>query len=1293
MSNHNDIQLQIIDWYSRDHENQEDSSDEISSDDSNPKSNIRPDNSKYKIYLFGKDENNSTYTIEVNKFTPYFYIKLPDASKSTDKKSQRIIQKFVQDKLWNKYKHCLLGVNILYRHSFRNFDNKKMYRFARLKFSNIASMRRAINIFQDSQYNELTGKSKKFPKQIYIPRLPGINNSKYQYDLYENNIDPLLKFIHHSKIKPVGWIKLEKNKYRYKNTQDAIREFHSQNIIETDWINVNPITNNNNSSIKIMAFDIECDSSHGDFPVPKKDCIKTAREIYNNYMKLDQNYKKLLAINDSKYKELHKLLDNKMEFCEKCINACLKTNGDSSIDISELFLKIKPTRESIKNVIDDIAPLLILSNSTNSIEKKKHSTYTINKINKILNNNFGSVHGDQTIQIGMSFLKYGDRVPYKNYMLTYDPTGTCDKLNNSQTESYKTEKELLLRFNKIIMNEDPDILTGWNTDGFDTPWLFKRADELNINYKFNYLSRIKTYESKLKEKQIKGPTGELIVKEYVDIPGRIQMDMLPLVQKSYNLDSYKLDNVSATFINGKIKDIIIKDEMSIIYSDSLEGLNNGNYIVLNKQDGYLENKYEEGKKFQIYDIDQKTSCFKINSPLKIENKDFTKYNWCLGKDDITPQDIFDLQKKGPKQRSTLAYYCMMDVILCHELLIKLSILTNNIGMANVCLNPLSWIIQRGQGIKILSLTSYFLKKNKYLLPYLYKDTFDKEGFEGAVVLDPNPGIYIDEPVAVLDYGSLYPSSMIERNLSHDSIVDSNDSQYLGDIGARRIKNLGYFGHEDVTYDVFKTIYTASGAVKGKEKIGTKTVRYVQYSDPKENGKKGLIPEILRYLLKARKTTRNKIKYKTVITDDGTEYIGLYDKDKQTVTTPDSLSDLSGKNIVSIIDTYSDFQKQNFDGEQLAYKITANSLYGQIGAKTSDIYYKEIAASTTATGRERLVIAQEYAENPSNYPQKLNNGETIYLKNKVVYGDTDSIFIRYQTLDNNGVPLKGRDSRKKSIELAQYTEKEIQKTKLRHPQVLEYEKTFDPFILLSKKRYVGNLYETDPDKFKLKSMGIVLKRRDNAPIVKIVYGGIIDIIMKQKKITPAINFLRRTLRDLVNGKYGIETLILSKTLSSYYKDPDRIAHKVLADRMAERDPGNKPQVNDRIPFVYITTDHLKNKKNILQGDKIEHPDYILKNKLVPDYEFYITNQIMKPVSQIFGLRLKDLPGFAISRIDEFDNIYKKQLLKGKSINESIKKMLDEKNKEASKILFRDILRILENKRLKNTEITSFFTSRN
>ena len=50
-------------------------------------------------------------------------------------------------------------------------------------------------------------------------------------------------------------------------------------------------------------------------------------------------------------------------------------------------------------------------------------------------------------------------------------------------------------------------------------------------------------------------------------------------------------------------------------------------------------------------------------------------------------------------------------------------------------------------------------------------------------------------------------------------------------------------------------------------------------------------------------------------------------------------------------------------------------------------------------------------------------------------------------------------------------------------------------LLSKKRYVGMLYETNPNKCKMKSMGIVLKRRDNAACVKDCYGRVVDMLMK------------------------------------------------------------------------------------------------------------------------------------------------------------------------------------------------------
>ena len=145
--------------------------------------------------------------------------------------------------------------------------------------------------------------------------------------------------------------------------------------------------------------------------------------------------------------------------------------------------------------------------------------------------------------------------------------------------------------------------------------------------------------------------------------------------------------------------------------------------------------------------------------------------------------------------------------------------------------------------------------------------------------------------------------------------------------------------------------------------------------------------------------------------------------------------------------------------------------------------------------------------------------------------------------------------------------------------LEYEKIFMPCALLSKKRYVGMFYEEDPNK----CMGIVLKRRDNAPIVKDVYGGIIDILMKDKDIEKVVVFLKQCLQYMIEEKYPIEKLVITKSLRSNYKNPKQIAHKVLADRMGDRDPGNKRLSGDRIPFAYI-----KKTGKCLQGDRIEHP---------------------------------------------------------------------------------------------------------
>tara|TARA_B110000211_G_scaffold221781_1_gene269795 strand:- start:4310 stop:7627 length:3318 start_codon:yes stop_codon:yes gene_type:complete len=1103
--------------------------------------------------------------------------------------------------------------------------------------------------------------------------------------------------------------------------------------MECDWKDVKKSEDHGNTAIKIMAYDIEADSSHGDFPLPIKDYTKFARELYNSYYK----FKKELQ--DNSINDHHRsLLSDKVAFCYECLIKAF-TTGSEELDINKIFIKkgYRVSKTVLRELSTRVAELLIISTTKNSIELKRHNMNQIEKINNILNNNLtfdevkrlisdisgedeitnwkyrditshfppykgfvskgdiaklidhyddgeiGSelssplppIKGDQTIQIGMSFIKYGSQVPYKNYMLTLRD---CDTLHDAQTECYDSEAELLLRFTEIIQQENPEIISGWNTDGFDTPWLFKRAAELNIMDTFGKMSKLTEFDSSLKRKQKKGHTGELVSVDYVDIVGRIQLDLLPLVRKAYNLNSYKLDNVSAEFIKGNITSKTYNEQVdeTTIYSKNVSGINERNFVNFKIQDGYLDNKYNDGQKFEIFEIDTTTHSFKVNGRVDLDMDKVC--SWCLGKDDVSPKDIFRLQNGSSADRYIIAKYCMMDVILCIELLNKLELLTNNIGMANVCKNPLSWIIHRGQGIKILSLVAYYLKDKNYLLPFLYKDSFDREGYEGAVVLDPNPGIYIDRPIAVLDYSSLYPSSMIECNLSHETIIHESATKYLGDAGGALLNKKGY-DFEDITYDRYKTIYTPSGLVKAKLKVGEKVVRYVQYRD----GTKGIIPNILNHLLSARKNARKKIKYKT-ITTEGATYSGVYNSTTHTITLENNeIVDIIPESIQTITDSYSDFEKKILDGLQLAFKVTANSLYGQLGAKTSDIYYKEIAASTTAVGRDRLLIARDFAIDSANYPQTLNNGEVIYLKNKITYGDTDSIFVEFECIDGERTVLVGREARKRSIELAVQTEKQMAKI-LKKPQYLEYEKTFDPFILLSKKRYVGNLYEHDPDSYKRKCMGIVLKRRDNSPIVKVIYGGIIDIIMKEKSIYPAITYLRKTLRELVKGKFGMETLVVTKTLASYYKDPNRIAHKVLADRMGDRDPGNRPEINDRIPYIYI----YHKKKQALQGDRIEHPKYIRDHDLKPDYEFYITNQIMKPVSQIFALCLKDLPGFT-GNISEFDNKYHVYKNKGKSENDSLKYMLECKRKEAAKILFRDILRILKNKRENNTLITDFF----
>ena len=907
------------------------------------------------------------------------------------------------------------------------------------------------------------------------------------------------------------------------------------------------------------------------------------------------------------------------------------------------------------------------------LNNPKHSRETkISIVSDTLGSIFPKVEGDKVTFIGSTFVKYGKNgnQPYLNNCIVLN---TCDNLHdevpNSEIETYTTEADVLLAWTRLIQKENPDIIIGYNIFGFDYQFMFRRAVETGCYEEFLKLSRnkdemcanagggggyvnpnteITADNVAIEQTKIALASGQYDL-HFIKMTGRLQVDVYNYLRRDFNLSSYKLDDVSSYFIGDAVKSVEYDavTETTRIFSGNLLGLETGNYVKF-EQTNHSTDVYKDGFKFKVGEVNSAGRYFVVQGCATPDMK--TMVRWGLAKDDVSPQDIFRMTNEGPRERAVIAKYCIQDCNLVHHLMNKIDIITGYIEMAKICSVPISFLVMRGQGIKLTSYVAMKCREKNTLMPVIDKDR-SESGYEGAIVLPPKCGLYLDNPVACNDYSSLYPSSMISENLSHDSKVWTKEYDLNGalirETGESCYDNLPGYKYVDITYDTYKwtrpksMTKTASAAVKVK--CGTKVCRFAQFPE----GEKGIMPAILEELLIARKTTRKLA-------------------EKQTDA----------------------FMANILDKRQLGYKVTANSLYGQCGAKTSTFYEVDVAASTTATGRKLLTYARRVVEEaygdillPTSHPKY----PVIHSNAEYIYGDTDSVFFTFNLSTPEGVPIRGKDAIEITIELAKQVGDYSSKF-LKAPHGWVYEKTICPFALLRKKGYVGVYYEQNPNKGKLKSMGIVLKRRDNAPIVKEIYGGIIDILMKEQNINRAIAFLREKLQYMIDQKCPIEKLIITKSLRSDYKNPLQIAHKVLADRMGVRDPGNKPNTGDRIPYAYIHN----NAKGALQGDRIEHQDYIRTQRLQLNYSFYITNQIMKPVQQLFALVLEQLPAFQKKKGQFEIDIWSATAHIEDEVKRE-KKITEMRHKEVKSLLFDEFLVKADNLNKGNRAITEWFGS--
>ena len=177
-----------------------------------------------------------------------------------------------------------------------------------------------------------------------------------------------------------------------------------------------------------------------------------------------------------------------------------------------------------------------------------------------------------------------------------------------------------------------------------------------------------------------------------------------------------------------------------------------------------------------------------------------------------------------------------------------------------------------------------------------------------------------------------------------------------------------------------------------------------------------------------------------------------------------------------------------------------------------------------------------------------------------------------------------------------------------------------------------------------------------------------------------------------GNYGYSNILNLKL-----EDAPRFMNVVMGQELSSVSHDYPYSVNpfDAVymdPFLESHISEIINttNKKALQGDKIETPSYITENNLKIDYSFYITNQIMKPVQQVFALVLE--------KMWTMQNKTPK-IIKFKRDVEALRKTVEHdkfddkleqlKNKEVKALLFDEYLRETNNEKAGNQSITKFF----
>lgn len=512
----------------------------------------------------------------------------------------------------------------------------------------------------------------------------------------------------------------------------------------------------------------------------------------------------------------------------------------------------------------------------------------------------------------------GKRDTRKRYALLY---GDCDEeqIQNVTVIKVKTEIELIEGMCDLINKEDPEIIIGYNIFGFDNPYLDARITRLLKTWP--NVSRLKNAAPKMFNREWESSGYGHNILCYLEMEGRISIDMYIMIKREFKLSKYDLNTVSNKFLNRGKRDVKVKF-MFETYAEWLEvkkeirKRSNGQALIL---EGYLDYK-KLAKNINRLDTRKAFRYFEYLIDMLEE-----KY----GSGSV---DFLDRYIKVIEKLTKIVDYGTEDSELVIDLFEKLGIWYSLIEMSSINGVNLMQLFTNGQQVRCVSLIYDECVKDSIVID---QRSMDKIKYVGGYVREPITGLH--DNIICLDFASLYPSIMQAFNIDYTTFVPPEDTS-VPDSDCHIIEWEEDGDEIDVEVEEDTDILDAAG-VKAKKKVIKKEKKIVKHRYRFYKHFQGIIPRIVAGLVAKRREVR----------------------DVQLPATKDPV------------------MKVVLNARQLALKTTSNSFYGFLGVQEGGkLSLIEGAMSVTAKGRELIQFVNDYLVRTYNGRIVYNDTDSVMV---------------------------------------------------------------------------------------------------------------------------------------------------------------------------------------------------------------------------------------------------------------------------------------------------------------------------